>query len=115
MSITSPEGFKLLEYGSFLYGELLCPHCGGSNLHHNEVHSWVRDTEDADKGLHVGVSVGDQNVHVCRDMGYNPSSRRDGVRIIFWCETCDEFPELYLYQHKGTTFVHWGTREDTGK
>jgi hypothetical protein len=37
----------------------------------------------------------------------NPSSRRGGVAIRFWCEGCDSAPELTLEQHKGETHLHW--------
>jgi len=38
----------------------------------------------------------------------NPSSRRDGLVIRFWCELCDVVDaELTVEQHKGCTYLGW--------
>lgn len=40
----------------------------------------------------------------------NPSARRDGVAIRFWCETCGaDNIELVVEQHKGNSFLRWRT------
>jgi hypothetical protein len=41
--------------------------------------------------------------------GTNPSSRRGGIAIRFWCEGCPFISELTLAQHKGSTEVEWPT------
>jgi hypothetical protein len=35
----------------------------------------------------------------------NPSSRRDGVRILMTCEECDALTAIEIIQHKGTTYL----------
>jgi hypothetical protein len=37
----------------------------------------------------------------------NPSSRRDGIAVRFWCEACKAKPELLIEQSKGNTYVRW--------
>jgi hypothetical protein len=36
-----------------------------------------------------------------------PSSRRDGLAIAFWCEGCHGEFELTLAQHMGNTEISW--------
>jgi len=40
----------------------------------------------------------------------NPSSRRDGLAIKFWCEGCPAVLELTVEQHKGQTFLAWRSK-----
>lgn len=81
---------------------LLCPSCKGANLHHARVDVWDRPGEDqpstktsilAPKGFDPPT--------------YNPSSRRGGISIVFWCEGCSERPVLGVAQHKGSTLLRW--------
>ena len=44
------------------------------------------------------------------DIRDNPSARRYGLRIFFWCEHCCAVPVLNIYQHKGNTFLRWEDR-----
>ena len=80
--------------------ELVCPSCGGSLLHHDRVDVFER-VEDAASGLRV--SVANDSVLTDTAMGGNPSSRRHGVSIRFWCETCAAISALSIAQHKGST------------
>ena len=88
---------------------LQCPLCEGGNLHHTKVTVFNRVPDDG----RVRVSVvGDLVVVKETDSlgSGNPSGRRDGLRISFWCETCDEgtkIPDLCIVQHKGTTYIYW--------
>ena len=41
------------------------------------------------------------------DLKGNPSARRDGLAIRFWCESCDARPVLTIAQHKGSTLVEF--------
>lgn len=79
---------------------LLCV-CGDSWLHHVRVDTFER-SEDADEGLHV-TTTGD-NVTVNRMLLGNPSTRRQGLIIYFFCEVCPARPRLLISQHKGQTF-----------
>lgn len=91
---------------------LICPRCQSSNLHHLDVTTFNR-SEDVET---VIVSATDgkttkTNVLPNENSG-NPSSRRDGLAIRFWCEHCggqstDELMELTLAQHKGVTLLEW--------
>lgn len=83
---------------------VLCPCCGGTYLHHDKVEVYQRATEDASEGLAVHL---DGDILVRTSMETNPSRRRDGMRVRFWCEGCDETPSLILVQHKGQTFWGW--------
>jgi|GEM_PF-1153994 len=92
---------------------LLCPRCGDSYLHHRSVVTFDR-SEDAETVLRTGVEVGKTTVQLVpqADSG-NPSPRRDGLVIQFWCEKCGggddgaSVIELTLAQHKGETEVSW--------
>jgi hypothetical protein len=98
--------------------EIACPNCGGMNLHHSLVTTFWREKEDSDHGLCVqsgrpddGPQSQDREISVetITAMAGNPSSRRDGVEILFWCENCHATPRLLLAQHKGTTELQWAT------
>jgi hypothetical protein len=100
--------------------ELLCPGCGGSNLHHADVLVFDR-AEDADEVKRITVE------HGADEAGYpalgsakvsmslvpndsnsgNPSSRRNGITIAFMCENCSAASVLEIAQHKGATLVGW--------
>lgn len=83
-------------------GELRCPSCGFHYLHHDKVEVFERG-EDAENGLHVVVESG--TVRTDTNLQRNPSSRRHGLSVHFWCEGCDAKPVMTLIQHKGNTFV----------
>lgn len=99
--------------------ELLCPVCNGNNLHHNAVIHYHR-REDADAVRVTSVEGDEFNSSIVpNETSGNPSRRRDGIAIEFWCENCHgggedsdtEFPEyfrLQIQQHKGTTYLDWG-------
>ena len=82
---------------------LKCPGCGrGSGLHHYRVEYFDRD-DDARFGLHV--SIQDGKVTQDQDMTDNPSLRRGGLSVFFWCENCEDLSVLHIAQHKGQTEV----------
>lgn len=85
---------------------LVCPCCSGGHLHHDKVHAYSRLEEDSPRGVHATLTEGGA-LHTDLDMRHNPSRRRDGMRIEFWCEDCDARPWLDLYQHKGETLLCW--------
>lgn len=86
-------------------GELQCPSCGCNYLHHGRVEVFDR-AEDAATGTHVVLDGG--KVEVDNSMVGNPSKRRDGIRIHFWCEGCKDQPYMEIVQHKGNTYVGMG-------
>lgn len=84
---------------------LLCPLCGGSDLHHGAIETFER-REDAKHGMHTVVT----HDHV--DVKYdalvdNPSARRHGFKVTFRCEQCGTLPPLLVLQHKGKTWIGW--------
>lgn len=92
---------------------LKCAHCGETLLHHDEVIVFER-REDALDGTRVTVSGVDQadddtvlraRVTVDSSMFGNPSARRHGVRVGFWCELCGQRSALSIAQHKGETYL----------
>jgi len=109
------------DYGGNIRG-LICPNCGETYLHQTDVAIFHR-VEDGDQ---VKVTtITEDGVHeavIANDVSLNPSSRRHGLRISFWCEHCDggltdeerengvtsnQVPDLAIYQHKGITFIEW--------
>lgn len=110
------------------YGWLKCPTCNEEYLHQHSVTEYVRRGEDGPTmamelcGLATKIPNEDADDR-------NPSSRRDGIRISFYCEHCSEpYPddikafvkpdiELVLAQHKGFTEIwmeHTSEEEDDG-
>jgi hypothetical protein len=84
-----------------------CPNCGDhGNLHHTRVEIFYRPVED---GPWHGITVHD-GVPVVDCSMPNPSGRRDGLLIFFYCENCDLAAEdrpLAIWQHKGSTYIDW--------
>ena len=78
-------------------------------LHHDSVDVYMR-VEDAAKGVHVRCKSG-KGVAIINDLSGNPSSRRGGIVIGFWCENCGERSRLSIAQHKGHETVAYGGDE----
>ena len=92
--------------------DLCCPSCGEIFLHHRAVRVFSRD-QDEETGVETVVSKDGSHTHVspCCD---NPSLRRDGVVIDFYCEHCGGgrtedhvVGQLCIAQHKGHTGIFW--------
>jgi hypothetical protein len=87
-----------------------CAVCGKAyGLHHDSVDVYMR-VEDAAKGVHVRCKSG-KGVAIINDLSGNPSSRRGGIVIGFWCENCGERSRLSIAQHKGHETVAYGGDE----
>lgn len=89
---------------------LKCPNCGGTYLHHETVEVYNRATENHPQGL--AITIRGQEVKQESSMDHNPSSRRDGIRIRFYCEKCPAHPVFLLSQHKGETYLEFTQYED---
>jgi hypothetical protein len=93
----------------FWHSSLVCPRCDGDCLHHGRIEIFDRSEDAINTALTI-VSGGLSANHLLpsKDLP-NPSSRRHGLRINFWCEGCpDELAlALTLAQHKGTTYLEW--------
>jgi hypothetical protein len=87
---------------------LKCPSCGGNDLHHGLIKIFDRDEDDEfvtlttmKDGLTTAGRIPSQG-------SGNPSSRRHGLTIDFWCEACEgETFTLGIAQHKGWTNIEW--------
>lgn len=95
---------------------LLCPNCGSTYLHQTDVAVFLRH-EDEDQVKVVTVTDSAHEAVIANNISLNPSPRRYGLRISFWCEECDggatddepsnRVPDLAIYQHKGETYIEW--------
>ena len=98
--------------------ELVCPNCGSNYLHHYKVEVSDRG-EDDEYVLYTSIRTGDYPgcegsspystsvKQITNTKSRNPSYRRHGLRVLFWCENCDIEPELMIAQHKGCTILEW--------
>lgn len=93
------------EYNDGYGSELLCPECKSNYLHHERVEIFECG-EDAEYGVHVTVSDGKAVIDT--SLKGNPSMRRHGLNVYFWCEGCSAKSVLSLSQHKGLTLVEIG-------
>jgi len=100
---------------------LLCPRCSSNNLHHESIAVFERAE---DERTVLRTRIGDfQNHHATlvdtldsAEAG-NPSERRNGLAINFWCEVCSrdragdprsgDVLTLTLAQHKGASVIKW--------
>jgi hypothetical protein len=71
------------------------PGCGGWNLHHMRVFAYDR-REDDERVLRTTIDGNGAELEWRANDHSNPSSRRDGIVIEFWCENCDCDPELTI-------------------
>ena len=81
---------------------LICPHCGEAFLHQYKTEIFDRKEDDVE-GLHVTTDT-EQGIIIKKDLEGNPSKRRDGSKVHFFCENCNQSSALEIYQHKGQTF-----------
>ena len=84
---------------------LVCPLCGDNHLHMGYVDTYIRDSEDNEKGTHVKVHGHD--IEANDSMYGNPCERRDGVTISFTCESCNNVSFLSLGNRQGETKLGW--------
>ncbi len=102
---------EMMDGGCAPFSSLKCPECSDRWLHQDEVEAFFRKAEDAGTGLHL--SANSTGIITGTNMERNPSSRRDGILIHFWCETClteSNRHTLRIYQHKGETILEWVTK-----
>jgi hypothetical protein len=85
---------------------LVCPGCGEEYLHHGRVVVYSRE-EDSSLVVRTTIDGTALEQFQVENSSDNPSSRRDGLTIAFWCEGCDKTHELTIAQHKGSSLVRW--------
>jgi len=79
---------------------LICPTCGGNNLHHGTVEIYEAFIETTVNGTRTScrhVKPGEENHNY----------RGNSLRINFDCERCRGGKSLLIAQHKGSTYVEW--------
>jgi len=81
--------------------------CGSEYMHHDDIEIFCR-VEDAAKGNYFKINGRDGSLALNSDLKENPSSRRGGLRIKFWCEGCEKFSFLEIAQHKGMSIFKMG-------
>jgi hypothetical protein len=96
---------------------LLCPRCGSEFLHQAEVTVYSRaEDDDVTVKTVVGLDGAATAALVQSSASGNPSARRHGLAIRFWCEECGDDRdhdgvELTIAQHKGVTALEWREHE----
>jgi hypothetical protein len=90
--------------------ELCCPRCGHPMLHHDRVTIYQRQEEDG-PATQIRVGAGGR-INAGPSESGNPSSRRGGIAIRFWCEMGCIF-ELTIEQHKGSSIIDWRKAPDS--
>jgi len=107
-------------YGENHLNLLACPICSPYEglegcLHHEGVHVFNRRGDES-SSIGLLASIKDQVVELNSSgdtQTHNPSKRRNGILIEFWCEICgsglDGNSPLFLAigQHKGQTEISW--------
>ena len=106
---------------------LICPNCECDHLHHYGFTDYDRDNDDETESIvdcgekisgHRRTQVkpnsgegGDLQVFSAPTSDRNPSARRHGIVIKFWCEECSNISLLCIAQHKGLSLISWRTIE----
>lgn len=87
------------------YGDLACAGCGEEQLHHTQVQCFER--QGGEDGPVYAVIHNAGKIYPLFPQKtkeeINPSDRRNGVRIVFYCEVCPAITALEIAQHKGST------------
>lgn len=93
---------------------LRCPRCGSEYLHHYTVLVLNRISEDGPGVLTRIHPDGKLTQHPLSSESEEWSGRRDEVRIEFKCEECERETDLYIVQHKGSTYLSANTGQILG-
>jgi hypothetical protein len=90
---------------------LLCPRCGGHEMHQGRVTVFDRG-DDGEQTAVTTVADGLTATHLLpSNQVANPSGRRHGLALAFDCESCGGDIELTIAQHKGLTAFAWRFKE----
>jgi hypothetical protein len=88
-----------LKFDSHQDPAVLCPNCGSNWTHHTIVD--VYSCREDGPVTRTRVDSGEDDM---QPIG-NPSKRRDGLNIGFYCEQCPQKFWLCIAQHKGATYL----------
>ncbi len=87
---------------------LKCPMCAKKgfegHIQHQQIETYERN-EDKEVGTYVSIKGEDVKIDKENTLTGNPSNRRSGIAITFWCDNCHATSRLELAQHKGQTLV----------
>lgn len=82
-------------------GVLCCPVCKGFYTHHYAVVAYA--CEEDQKAVVTAIPTNKYAVEGF-NIPENPSARRDGVAVMFFCEECAARFRVTIAQHKGSTY-----------
>jgi len=89
--------------------DLICPRCGGEDMHQEQVCLYNREEDEEETLVIESSDTSNKRVSIytidSTSIMKNPSPRRHGLTITFYCEGCSKRSKLYIIQHKGHTFV----------
>jgi|TARA_R110002020_G_scaffold344644_1_gene558813 hypothetical protein len=92
---------------------LECPQCGEENLHHQTIKIFGRAEDGGTAYTEISADAGDpKQTPWVDDFPKNPSSERDAIAIVFWCEHHEGNLTLSIWQDQGSTYYRW-TEEKT--
>jgi hypothetical protein len=86
-------------------GALKCSNCKEENTHVKGVY-WFRRGEDSGSCDTGFLTLSGHQDSVKTSNEFNPSARRDGLRVIYSCEHCSTLSSLNIAQHKGSTYIN---------
>jgi hypothetical protein len=94
----------------FEENRICCPICGDAyGMHHTKIEIFNRSSDDMITNHYIFQNGKISNNYDGKKANEeNPSLRRSGIKIKFYCESCnDKEFTLCLAQHKGSTFLYW--------
>ena len=114
------ERLKYENYGNVDHSIMSCARCNSDYLHQYKIEVFARQ-EDQEKYTSYTVYNGEPHpdtssqerkclglvVDQDKPQPLNPSDRRQGVNMHFWCELCGHITKLSIGQHKGCEYLEY--------
>lgn len=97
-----------MKYGLGPWSDLQCPTCGYDNLHQDRIEVFLDNDLLGEDRRTAHVTITRQFPVTDSDMADNPSPRRDGLLIHFWCEHCEIKPALGGFASKRPNYEAGG-------
>jgi len=92
-----------------------CPSCGENYLHLEGVRVFGRKEDEETTQVTLVKTEGQYPPKTAAKESAsvdNPSDRRDGTQMIFFCEVCSIKYVLNFAQHKGYTYCYWTKKSE---
>lgn len=87
-------------------GRLLCPACGGNNLHEGKI-ATLKNINDCAGSVSSGIIISGESIVKIQSHVKLPF-RGDSIVVEFWCESCVQPTyNLFISFHKGNQFLTW--------